>query len=362
MSVTSAPLEMSSRARLSPTFPAPAMRTYIPAASYPSAADSTMSIAVWVGETISRPCSAYQVARPGSSTRATTLGTSKHRWAIWAMTRLVLSPLVDAMKTSASSMPASSRASTSSAVPTVKRPPRSSQEPSIGSSSRSCDSGSSSRTDTSQSRAMARLATAEPTRPAPTMRTNTGRRVPPGDPSGGGCGRLGVVGRGGEDHPARRLPEHVLRHVAHVVVQGARAAQPPTPADARRRLGGQHDGLHPAPARLVDDGLPGAPGPHRRGGDLDALVLLPDGLGPGQRLPGPLELAVGQPGLQRQGHRHLEHPQGLDHRAVGLQVVVVLVAGQPPGGLDDVHVEVRAEDGHEDRAELRFHGLGGHPQ
>src|SRR4029077_10070153 len=47
--------------------------------------------------------------------------------AIWETTRLVLSPLVEAMNTSASSMPASVSASISSAVPIVKRPPASSQ-------------------------------------------------------------------------------------------------------------------------------------------------------------------------------------------------------------------------------------------
>ena len=51
----------------------------------------------------------------------------KRRLTIWATVRLVLSPSVEAMKTSARWTPASISASTSSAVPTVKMPPASSQ-------------------------------------------------------------------------------------------------------------------------------------------------------------------------------------------------------------------------------------------
>jgi hypothetical protein len=60
----------------------------------------------------------------------------------------VLSPFVEAMKTCASSIPASISASISSAVPIVKRPPASSQLRPSSTSSRSCDSGSSSSTET----------------------------------------------------------------------------------------------------------------------------------------------------------------------------------------------------------------------
>ena len=56
-----------------------------------------------------------------------TLATLKRCWAICAITRLVLSPLVAATKTSARSIPASISASISSAVPTVNMPPASSQ-------------------------------------------------------------------------------------------------------------------------------------------------------------------------------------------------------------------------------------------
>ena len=103
MTVTSWPFSSSSRARFQPTLPAPAMMTYSPAirpTRLASAARSSWSIAICVGQIVCRPCSAYQAARRGSSTRAITRGTSKRRWAIWETTRLVLSPFVEAMKTS----------------------------------------------------------------------------------------------------------------------------------------------------------------------------------------------------------------------------------------------------------------------
>ena len=119
-------------------------------------------------------------------------------------------------------------------------------------------------------------------------------------------------------------------------------------------LGGEHDGLHPAALRLAHDRLPRPPRAHDRGGHLDALVLLPHGLGPGQGGPRALELGVGDRGVERERHRHLEHPQRLDHGAALLELVVLL-GGQPAGRLHDVVVERGAEDGHEDRAVL---GLG----
>ncbi len=106
--------------------------------------------------------------------RAITFGTLKRRFAIWAMTMFVLSPLVEATKTSARSIPAAVSASISSAVPTVKCPPMSSQGFSRPISSRACDSGSSSRQETSWPSASMVRATVDPTRPQPTMTTNMG--------------------------------------------------------------------------------------------------------------------------------------------------------------------------------------------
>ena len=131
-----------------------------------------MSIATAVGHTVCRPCWLYHSARSGSRTRTITLGTLNRRWAIWEITRLVLSPSVEAMNTSARSMPAASSASISRAVPTVNWPPRFSHESSIPMSSRSCESGSSSSTDTTWPSCNAHFATVEPTRPAPTIRMN----------------------------------------------------------------------------------------------------------------------------------------------------------------------------------------------
>ena len=63
--------------------------------------------------------------------RAITVGTLKRRWAIWAMTMFVLSPSVEATKTSARSIPAAVSASISSAGAdrelAAARPPRTCQ-------------------------------------------------------------------------------------------------------------------------------------------------------------------------------------------------------------------------------------------
>ena len=86
-----------------------------------------------------------------------------------------MSPLVEAMKTSASSIPASISASISSAVPIVKRPPASSHEraeldvePLVRERVLVEDR------DGVAGAAAPSVATEEPTRPAPTTRTNIG--------------------------------------------------------------------------------------------------------------------------------------------------------------------------------------------
>lgn len=96
-----------------------------------------MLIAWSVGQIVRTPCSAYQVARAGSITRAITVVIPNRFWATCAITRLVLSPSVEAMKKSASPIPASRRASISIPCPTVKRPPASSHEVESPASSRS---------------------------------------------------------------------------------------------------------------------------------------------------------------------------------------------------------------------------------
>ena len=149
-----------------------------------------------------------------------------------------------------------------------------------------------------------------------------------------------------------RLLQHVARRLPHErVVQPLLAAQPEPAAHPGRLLGREHDRLDAAPLGLVHDRLAGPAGAHGRRRHLDALVLLPHGLGPGERLARRLQLLVRDPRVERQRHRDLEHPQRLDHRAA-LALVLVLLAREPPGGLHDVVVERRAEDGHEDRAEL----------
>src|SRR4051794_8588648 len=219
-------------------------------------------MAVWVGQTVCRPCSAYHLARAGSSTRTTTRSTPKRRLAICAITRLVLSPSVEATNASACSMPASSSASISSAVPTVKRPPESSQLSSRPRLRSAIASGSSSRTETSLPSASICLEIADPTRPQPTTSTNTQptlHRVRPGNAHR----RLGldplaepvaVGGRGGEDDLAGCLVDHVAGGLSHEPVAGpAATSEAGSAAGPGGLLSGQDDGLHPAPLGLRDD-------------------------------------------------------------------------------------------------------------
>src|SRR3954447_21270566 len=273
------------------------------------------------------------------------------------------------MNTSASSMPASRSASISRPWPSVNRPPASSHVVSMPESSRSWESGSSSSTETSWPAPSIARATVEPTRPAPTIKMNdipadsSGSAVKPwyripGSARrrlhGGAAVAVGGLGfrlalarrrlarrRRGEDHLARRLGDHVLRHLADEVVErAAAAAEQRAAADLRRLLGGEHDRLHAAPPGLVDDRLPGPARAHRRGGHLDALVLLPHGLRARQGRPRALELLVRQRGVDRQRHRHLEDPERLDRRAVvRLEGLDVLLGRKAARGLHDVVVE-----------------------
>src|SRR4051812_50220615 len=125
------------------------------------------------------------------------------------------------------------------------------------------------------------MATADPTRPAPTISTNMSaenlaNRRRAGAfrrPVGGRKVLLG--GRRGQDHPAGRLLDHVFRDISHEVVERGPAAEQRAAADPRRLLGGEDDRLDAAATGLLDDRLPGAAGAHGGGRDLDALVLLP---------------------------------------------------------------------------------------
>src|SRR5690242_640836 len=196
------------------------------------------------------------------------------------MTMLVLSPSVEAMKTSAPSIPAASSASASRPAPTVNWPPRSSQLFSSPTSSRAWDSGSSSRQETEcPSRSIAR-ATEEPTRPQPTIRTNMAPDTR--------C-LLGFR-RSRQQHPARCLLQHVLGRGADLRrLRRADAADHRPAPDLGRRLAADHDRFHvPAPGRLEDAGAQLA-GPDHVGGDDHVLVLLPHLARPLQR---PLRLLL----------------------------------------------------------------------
>src|SRR5215210_9003903 len=193
-------------------------------------------MAVCVGQTVWRPCSAYQRARAGSSTRTTTRSTLKRRFATCAITRFVLSPSVEATNASARSIPAASRASISSAVPSVNCPPRSSQLFAWPRSSSAMASASSSSTETSWPSSIMELAIAEPTRPQPTIRTNIS--IPQYIREGAkqrlrqdALPRALLPRRGGgEDHLAGCLLDHVAGGVPHEAVAHAPAASEDRPA------------------------------------------------------------------------------------------------------------------------------------
>src|ERR1051325_2959164 len=154
------------------------------------------------------------------------------------MMMFVLSPSVEAMKASAFSIPAATSASVSSPAPTVNWPPRSSQPLSSPTSSRACDSGSSSKHDTScPSRSIAR-ATEEPTRPHPTIKMNTALSLV----RRGGLGSL--FGRGRQQYLAGRLLEDVLGCRADLGgLGGADAAEGGTALDLGRGLAANDDRL-----------------------------------------------------------------------------------------------------------------------
>ena len=308
-------------------------------------------MAVGRGQIVAGPARRTRRRGAGSSTRTTTLRRPRSAcWAIWAITRFVLSPLVEAMKTSACSIPASSNASTSSAVPTVKRPPGPPRSP------RGRRRGARATADPRRgprrvTRGEARLATVRPTRPAPTMRTNMARSLLGGHEvlRHRGVGLL-ARRRRGEDHAARRLVITYLVTSPTKSSSAAAAAERGAAPDPRRLLGREHDHLHAAPPRLLDDRLAGASRAHRRGRDLDALVLLPHRLG-AARAPRGRARAAPRAGGRRSAAPSASRTPTAPRSSRPRSRSSRSLAGQPAGGLDDVVVE-RRRNRHEDRAEL----------
>ena len=310
---------------------------------------------------VCRPCSAYQVARAGSMTRTSTLSTWKRRWAIWAIVRFVLSPSVEAMNRSAWSIPASTSASTSMPCPTVNRPPASSHEDGCPASRRSCESGSSSRTETSCPEARAERATAEPTRPAPTMRTNMvrhvtrfARRCPPLRRPRAGLVRGRRLGRrGGQDDRDGGLGQHVLRRLPDEVV--ARPAAPAEQRPARIRVGSSAPRMITSTPRRWASSTIARPALRARTVAVATSTpwySSPTALARRSAARARSSCASGSRGVDRQRHRDLEDPQGLDRRPLVRVEVLVLLAGQPPRGLHDVVVERAAQDRDQDRPVL----------
>ena len=159
--------------------------------------------------------------------------------------------------------------------------------------------------------------------------------------------------RRGEDHPARRLLDHVA-----VMSPTKRSRGPPRPPSSARRARGVGSSaastIASTPRRRASSTIawPTVRAAHHRRRDLDALVLLADRLRP-RAAPARafLTLLVGHARVDRQRHRDLEHVQRLDHRAA--LVLVGVLGREPAGGPDDVVVERLAEDRHEDRCRTR---------
>ena len=111
---------------------------------------------------------------------------------------------------------------------------------------------------------------------------------------------LAVAGRSGQQHAALGLVDDVAGGLPHErVAQPLLAAVQDAAAQARGLLRGQHDRLDAAALGLAHDRLAGPAGAHDRRRHLDALVLLADRLGAGQRLPGAFELGVGHRRVER---------------------------------------------------------------
>ena len=92
---------------------------------------------------------------------------------------------------------------------------------------------------------------------------------------------------------------------------------------------------------------------------MHAGVLLADDLGACERLAGAPDVRLGQAGVERERHRHLEDPDRLDRDGVDRGLVGGLAGDEQGGGLHDVVVERAAVQGHEDRAVVAFAGLLG---
>ena len=358
--MTSWSLSISSRARFRPTLPRADDDDVHGRASggLGSSARSNISIATLVGEIVCRPCSAYQVARAGSITRTITCSTPKRRCTIWAIVRFVLSPSVEAMNTSARSIPASSSASISSAVPTVNGPPASSQLRLWPASSRSCESGSSSSTDTSCPAASADLASADPTRPAPTISTNMGRTGSSTGAHASTIGHLGARARcrvaAGAVRITRQaaLLDDVLGHVSDEVFQPARRVRRAARRRASRDGSSAASTIASTPRRRASSTIasPGAPRAHGRGRDLDALYSSPTAFARASAGARALELRLGQARVERQRHRHAKiHTASIVACSIAASSV-----GSPPTSRAAVWTmsssSVVADQRHEDRA------------
>src|SRR6188472_1427566 len=266
------------------------------------------------------------------------------------MMMLVLSPSVEAMKASAFSIPAATSASVSRPAPTVNWPPRSSQPFSSPTSSRACDSGSSSRQETSWPSLSIARATEDPTRPHPTIKMNTRRILD-----------VGCLGGRRQQHPAGGFLQHVLGRGADLGwLGGADAAELGAALDLRRWLAADHYRLRVEAARGLDDAGADAARTHYFARHLDVLVLLADVACPGQGAQC-LGLNFGrQLGVERERERDLDHVNEVEPCRVDLSPrFLALGGGEAPGRGDDVIVELGPEDGDEDVAEGDFLDLLG---
>ena len=267
-------------------------------------------------------------------------------------------------------MPASMSASSSSAVPTVNWPP--------GSSQRASGRRRGARARAGPRRARRprgprerRLATAEPTRPAPTMRMNTGH-LACGASSRRGCRRRWrsasaagparpaarrVAAGAREDHPARGLATTYFvisptkfsrgRRARRAARRRGSATAPRRPARSPRRPGA-------APPRR-------SPGPARRARTVAVATWTPSYSSPTALARASAAARASSCASGRRASIGSDIGISKTHSASIVaprprSSLRVLVGGQAPGGLHDVVVERRAEDRHEDRAVLAPRG------
>ena len=274
-----------------------------------------MSIATRVGQTVCRPWRSYHSARSGSSTRAITVGTSEALLGDLGDDDVRVVAVgrgdedVGALDPGGDQRldlePGADRELAAEVLPALSSP----------TSSRACDSGSSSRQETScPSRSIAR-ATDEPTRPQPTIRMNMARILGPGLERairGASSGRVAAVSS------TRHGAFFITYSVSGPISAGFGGADPAEDAaapDPGRRLAADHDRL--APRRRASSMI-AAP---TCGRGLTSVSTSTSSYSSPTSGPAPAPArasssrSCGQLRVERQGQRQLDHVDDVEPRA-----------------------------------------------